>query len=46
MLLCIYALVAVVTMMVCGFRPDFIIQSVTQRTGKIRKKKKIKEKTF
>ena len=39
MLLCIYAIVAVVTMMVCGFRPDFTIQSVTQRTGKIRKKK-------
>lgn len=30
MLLCIYAIVAVVTMMVCGFRPDFTIQSVTQ----------------
>lgn len=38
MLLCIYAIVAVVTMMVCGFRPEFTIQSVTQRTGKIRKK--------
>lgn len=42
MLLCIYTIVAVVAMMVCGFRPDFTIQSVTQRKGKMRKKK-IKE---
>lgn len=33
MLLCIYAIVAVVTMMVCGFRRDFAKQSVTQRNG-------------
>ena len=39
MLLYIYAIVAVVTMTVCGFRPDFTIRSVTQRTGKTRKKK-------
>lgn len=45
MLLCIYAIVAVVTMMVCGFRPDITIQSVMQRAGEIRKQK-IKENLF
>lgn len=44
MLLCIYAIVAVVTMMVCEFRPDFTKQSVMQRTGKIWKI--IKGKSF
>lgn len=38
MLLCIYAIVAVVTMMVCGFRPDFTIKSVTQRNRQNKEK--------